>query len=146
MSDLRPTLAGARGRVLSLAVGTGAWEAPTLCLAAIIYGGWLAHTLAWHALPLAVSLPLGAWLLAWHSSLQHEIIHDHPTPHRRLNTAIAWVPIGLWLPYAVYRWAHRRHHREPWITDPVEDPESALQPMGDCGISSCGVATARPEV
>ena len=125
MSDLRPTLAGARGRTLPLAVGTGAWEAPTLALAALIYGGWLALTLAWHALPLALAVPLGAWLLAWHSSLQHEIIHDHPTPYRRLNTALGWAPIGLWLPYAVYRRVHRQHHREPWLTDPVEDPESA---------------------
>src|SRR4051794_41961623 len=102
MSDLRPTLAGARGRALPLAVGTGAWEAPTLALAALIYGGWLALTLAWHALPLALAVPLGAWLLVWHSSLQHEIIHDHPTPYRRLNTVFRWVPIGLWLAQAVY--------------------------------------------
>ena len=90
MSDLRPTLAGARGRALPLAVSTGAWEAPTLCLAAVIYGGLLALTLAWHALPLVLALPLGAWLLAWHSSLQHEIIHDHPTPYRRLTTRRRW--------------------------------------------------------
>src|SRR3954451_1571220 len=98
MSDLRPTLAGARGRALPLAVGTGAWEAPTLALAALIYGGWLGPTLVLDAPPLALAVPLGAWRLAWQSSLQHEIIHDPPTPSRRLNTALGWAPIGLWLP------------------------------------------------
>lgn len=123
---LRSTRAGAPSGALAVprAAG-GAWEAPTLALAALIYGGWLLLTWSWRELPLALSLPLGAWLLAWHGSLQHEIIHDHPTPHRRLNTVLAWVPIALWLPYGVYRDVHRKHHREPWITDPVEDPESA---------------------
>ncbi len=101
------------------------WEAPTLGLAALIYGAWLLLTLFWHELPLSLALAAGAWLLAWHGSLQHEIIHGHPTPHRALNTALAWAPLGLWLPYQVYRRAHLRHHREPILTDPVEDPESA---------------------
>jgi fatty acid desaturase len=124
------TRAGAATGALAVPRAQSAWEAPTLALAALIYGGWLLLTWSWHALPLALSLPLGAWLLAWHGSLQHEIIHDHPTPHRWLNTAIAWVPIALWLPYGVYREAHRKHHREPWITDPVEDPESAYLTAG----------------
>ena len=103
----------------------GGWEAPTLALALLIYGGWLALTWFWAELPLPLSLPLGAWLLAWHGSLQHEIVHGHPTPWRRLNRAIAWWPIALWLPFEIYRGAHLRHHREPWLTDPIEDPESA---------------------
>lgn len=105
--------------------GRPGWEAPTLALAAVIYGGWLALTLFWHALPLPLALAAGAWLLAWHGSLQHEIIHGHPTPHRALNTALAWPPIALWLPYQVYRRSHLQHHREPILTDPIEDPESA---------------------
>ena len=103
----------------------GGWEAPTLALAVLIYGGWLALTWFWSDLPLLLALPLGTWLLAWHGSLQHEIIHGHPTPSRRLNHALAWWPIALWLPFELYRRAHLKHHREPWITDPIEDPESA---------------------
>lgn len=101
------------------------WEPPTLALTAVIYGGWLALTWFWTDLPLLLTLPLGAWLLAWHGSLQHEIIHGHPTPHRRLNRALGEPPLGLWLPFAVYRRLHLRHHREPFLTDPIEDPESA---------------------
>lgn len=102
-----------------------AWEWPTLALAALIYGGWLAVTAAWTLLPASLAAALLAWLVAWQSSLQHEIIHGHPTPSRRLNRALGWPPLGLWLPFELFRRAHLRHHREPWLTDPIEDPESA---------------------
>jgi fatty acid desaturase len=113
-----------RARALA-APGIRSWEIPTLSLAVLIYGGWLALTLLWHELPLPLALAAGAWLLAWHGSLQHEIIHGHPTPNRGLNTALAWPPLALWLPYEVYRRSHLRHHREPILTDPIEDPESS---------------------
>lgn len=122
---LRAARAGALTGALALPRAATRWEAPTLALAATIYAGWAGLTWLWHELPLALALSLGAWLLAWHGSLQHEAIHDHPTPYRWLNTAIAWPPLALWLPYGVYRDSHRRHHREPLITDPVEDPESS---------------------
>ena len=47
------------------------------------------------SLPWWVVLPAGAWLTAWHGSLQHEAIHGHPTRSARLNAALAWLPIGL---------------------------------------------------
>src|SRR4051794_41881691 len=88
MSDLRPTLAGARGRTLPLAVGTGAWEAPTLALAALIYGGWLALTLAWHALPLALAGPLAARRPGRQRPPRYGIRHHRPPPRSRLTTAL----------------------------------------------------------
>ncbi|MEH3160335.1 MAG: fatty acid desaturase [Sphingomonas taxi] len=101
-----------------------ATEWPTIAIAALIYGGWLALTL-WHAvLPVPVISIAGAWLVAWHGSLQHEVIHGHPTRWRAVNTAIGAPPLSLWLPYAVYRDSHIAHHRSPSITDPLEDPES----------------------
>ena len=39
-------------------------EAPTWALIVTIYGGWLALTWWWHALPVWAVLPLGAWLCA----------------------------------------------------------------------------------
>ena len=68
--------------------------------------------------------PFGAFLIAWHGSLQHEIIHGHPTRSRRLNTAIASIPLGLWMPFGVYRALHLAHHRTGELTDPLDDPES----------------------
>lgn len=99
-------------------------EWPTLALAALIYGGWLALTF-WHsAIPLPLLCAAGGWLVAWQASLQHEVMHGHPTRSRRLNDAIGWPPLSLWLPYPIYRLTHLRHHRDEHLTDPIEDPES----------------------
>ena len=35
-------------------------------------------------------------------SLQHEVIHGHPTRSRRVNHALVGVPLGLMLPFARY--------------------------------------------
>ena len=55
--------------------------------------------------------------------MQHEVLHGHPTPWAALNTAIAFPPISLWLPYRVYRDSHLLHH-EVELTAPGVDPES----------------------
>lgn len=99
-------------------------EWPTVGLAALIYGGWLAVTY-WHGLiPFPLLCAAGGWLVAWQASLQHEVMHGHPTASRRINDAIGWPPLSLWLPYPVYRLTHLRHHRDEHLTDPIEDPES----------------------
>lgn len=99
-------------------------EWPTVALAAGIYGGWLVLT-AFHAeLPVAIVAVVGAWLVAWHGSLQHETIHGHPTIWPSINGAIGAVPLALWLPYSIYRDSHVAHHRSAHITDPRHDPES----------------------
>lgn len=101
-----------------------AFELPTLLLAVTIYAGWLAATF-WHAvIPTPVLLVIGAWLIAWQGSLQHETIHGHPSRWRWLNNAIGFPPLALWLPYALYHRSHVAHHRSPAITDPLHDPES----------------------
>ena len=99
-------------------------EWPTVGLALVIYGGWLAITF-WHAaIPLLMLVPLGTWLVCWHSSLQHEALHGHPTRSRALNRAIAFPPLALWLPYDRYRATHLAHHHDERLTDPIDDPES----------------------
>jgi fatty acid desaturase len=99
-------------------------EWPTIQLAVAIYGGWLALTW-WHAaLPMPLVALVGAWLVAWQGSLQHETIHGHPTRWRWLNDAIGFVPLSLYLPYALYRRSHLAHHASEWITHPRHDPES----------------------
>jgi len=109
--------AGARAKTAHL-------EAPTLALAVAIYGGWLGLTFFWRALPMWFAVPAGAWLCAWQMSLQHEVIHGHPTRCQRLNDLIGAPPLSLWLPYVLYRDSHRLHHRDTHLTDPLEDPES----------------------
>jgi fatty acid desaturase len=99
-------------------------EWPTLGIAVAIYGGWLALTW-WHrSVPAPMLVLAGAWLIAWHGSLQHEVIHRHPTGRRSVDDAIGFPPLSLWLPYAIYRRSHLAHHRSAWITHPDADPES----------------------
>ncbi|MCJ7997304.1 fatty acid desaturase [Rhizobium cremeum] len=113
------------------------WQ--TVVLAIVIYGGFLAVTWWWEALPILVVAVIGAWLIAWHGSLQHEVIHGHPTRNQWINDAIGWPPISLWLPYAIYKESHLIHHRDEHLTDPIEDPESyyftwvAWNAMGSIG-------------
>lgn len=99
-------------------------EWPTLGLAVLIYGAWAALTWCHAALPPWLVYPALAWLVAWHGSLQHEILHGHPTRSRRLNDALGFPPLALWLPYAIYRRSHLRHHVDVRLTDPMDDPES----------------------
>lgn len=100
-------------------------EGPTWGLTCLIYAGWAGLTFFHAALPLPALLILGAWTMAWHSSLQHELLHGHPTRDRRITSALGFAPLSLWLPYARYRDLHLAHHRDPILTDPGEDPESA---------------------
>lgn len=99
-------------------------EWPTWLLAASVYGGWIVLTWFFGALPWWATLAAGAWLVAWQNSFQHEALHGHPSPSGRLNDALAWPPLGLWMPYAIYRDSHRAHHETPSLTDPLDDPES----------------------
>lgn len=99
-------------------------EAPTWILAGVIYFGWVCLTWSYGSLPWWLALPLGAWLVAWHNSFQHEAVHGHPSRRRRLNATLACPPLGLWMPYALYRDSHLAHHRTPALTDPMADPES----------------------
>jgi len=98
-------------------------EWPTVLVAIGCWAGWVAM-LVWHdALPWPLVLIGFALLGGWYMSLQHEVLHGHPTPWAALNTAIAFPPISLWLPYRVYRDSHLLHH-EVELTAPGVDPES----------------------
>ena len=99
-------------------------EWPTVAVTAAIAGG-LAATVALHQqLPAAVEIAALGVLAAWYNSLQHEVIHGHPTPWCAINTAIAIVPLGLVAPFRRYRALHLAHHRTLDLTDPDTDPES----------------------
>src|SRR5579863_5308402 len=81
-------------------------ELPTLLLIVAVYGGWLAITLAYGQWPLAVTAPIAVLLITLHSSLQHEIVHGHPTRWHRVNWMLGMVPLSLWLPFERYRQTH----------------------------------------
>jgi fatty acid desaturase len=97
---------------------------PTILVALVIYSAFMLVTWFHNRLPVWLLLPLGAYLVAWHGSLQHEVIHGHPTSLPWLNRLLVFPNLVLWLPFEHYRESHIRHHREEWLTDPLEDPES----------------------
>ncbi|HEY0341342.1 MAG TPA: fatty acid desaturase [Steroidobacteraceae bacterium] len=104
----------------------------TVCVAAVILGGFVLWSLNFASLPLWLAAPLGSVLLTWYGSLQHETIHGHPTRFRRLNTAIGGLPLSLWVPYPIYRLTHIQHHRHSGrrLTEVGHDPESFYLPPG----------------
>ena len=45
-----------------------------------------------------IVIPVGVLLITLHGSLQHEIVHGHPTRWQDVNRALGMVPLSLWLP------------------------------------------------
>ena len=76
---------------------------------------------------------------AWYNSLQHEVIHGHPTPWHGVNTAIAIVPARP------RRAVPPLPRRSTWPTTgrptspiPTTDPESFYVTAADVGVSRPG--------
>ncbi len=113
-------------RVLAAASrqGGAAVEWPTVAVAILLYASYGLLTLAHHAVPWWVVLPLGGYLVCLHGSLQHEVVHGHPTRFSWLNEALVFPSLWLWLPLRVYRESHLIHHRDENLTCPINDPES----------------------
>jgi len=108
----------------AVAQKTGRIEWPTIAVAVAIYSGFGLLTWWYEALPWWVVLPLGAYLVAWHGALQHEVVHGHPTPWPLVNELLVFPSLWLWLPFRLYRDTHLAHHNDVALTDPLEDPES----------------------
>ena len=99
-------------------------EWPTLALAFFAYGGWLVLTRAYGEWPTWLVAPCSALLLTLHSSLQHEILHGHPTRWAAVNRIMGIAPLSLWIPYDRFRTLHLKHHVNDRLTDPLDDPET----------------------
>jgi fatty acid desaturase len=71
--------------------------------------------------------PLAATLLTlastWYTSLQHELLHGHPTRSPRVNALFGIAPLAVWFLYILYRAEHLRHHDDERLTS-ADDPES----------------------
>jgi fatty acid desaturase len=93
-------------------------------LGAVILGLYGSLTWFHRSLPLGVLLVGLAWCGAWWSSLQHELLHGHPFHNNHVNTGFGLISFTLWIPFDVYKASHLIHHRDEFLTDPYEDPES----------------------
>jgi fatty acid desaturase len=100
------------------------FDGPTWLVALLLYSAW--GLLVWYnaVLPWWFLMPVGAYLLAWHFSLQHEAIHSFRGVPAWLRFAVVFPPIGLWFPFALYRKSHSTHHRDIHLTVPGVDTES----------------------
>lgn len=111
-------------------------EWPTWMLLAGVYGLWLA-TLVWYASePGLAPVVVLVVACAWHMSLQHELVHGHPTRSARINRWLGILPLAVWYPFDVYRETHLAHHRDELLTFPGADPESNYIEPADFARSS----------
>ncbi|MDN7600663.1 fatty acid desaturase [Burkholderia gladioli] len=122
--------ANAIGRLGARFTARSEW--PTWLLIVAVYGGWLAVMLLLRAgtLSLALATPLLILIAAWHMSLQHELLHGHPTRREWLNRLLGYPALAIWYPYTLYRAAHLAHHRDDDLTVPGVDPEGNYVPRG----------------
>lgn len=108
-----------RDRIHHLASGF-LWrsELPTWLLILTIYAGWFTTLTFWQTLGLLPATLLLIWFTAWYMSLQHELIHGHPTRFAWLNQLFGTLPLAVWYPYGLYRDSHLAHHRHDSLTIP----------------------------
>jgi fatty acid desaturase len=105
-------------------------EWPTAGLMLAFAAAYLGVVLGHQALPWWLSVPLLAVLGGFYMSLQHEVLHGHPTQSTGINTALGFAPLSLYLPYLRYKDLHTQHHRGE-LTHPLLDPESFyVDPQG----------------
>ncbi len=99
-------------------------EWPTWVVLGGCYAGWGLITWHWEALGPLVAFPLLIPFITLHSSLQHEVLHGHPTRYRLLNEALVYPAVGLLIPFRRFQDTHLKHHKNENLTDPYDDPES----------------------
>src|SRR5471032_86961 len=99
-------------------------EWPTWFLIVAVYGGWFATALNARSIGIPFAVSILAVLSCLYLSLQHELLHGHPTRFPLFNALFGIAPLAVWFPYAVYRESHLRHHDDVHLTDPDLDPET----------------------
>ncbi|MEM7300824.1 MAG: fatty acid desaturase [Pseudomonadota bacterium] len=105
-------------------------EWPTLIWIVACHAVWALAALAVPDYPW-IALPVLVIFTAFHTSLQHEVLHGHPTRSGWFNELLVSLPLILVLPYRRYKQLHLKHHNDSNLTDPYEDPESYFWPEHD---------------
>ncbi|MDH0749649.1 fatty acid desaturase [Pseudomonas sp. GD03842] len=103
---------------------TGRTEWPTWLLLLGVYAAWPTLVLVSPSLGVWPTTSLMILLTVLWMSLQHELIHGHPTRWSWLNKCLGYAPLAVWYPYTLYRDTHMQHHRDEHLTVPGMDPES----------------------
>lgn len=99
-------------------------EWPTWMALAAVYGAWFG-ILNFHAwLGMALTTVLLAVACAFFMSVQHELLHGHPTRWPWFNKLLGYAPFAVWFPYTLYVATHLQHHQDENLTLPGADPET----------------------
>lgn len=99
-------------------------EWPTYVLICVTYAVWLVSIFWVVQVSVSGAIVLTALAIAQHSSLQHEVIHEHPSRNQLWNETLVFPNLGLLIPYIRFRDTHLAHHLDSNLTDPYDDPES----------------------
>lgn len=100
------------------------FEWPTWALWLLIWATWGLLVGNYGRIPVWISTPLLALVLAWYMSFQHELTHGHPTGNATINRLIGLVPLAIWYPFDTYKTDHLKHHDDAHLTEPGVDTES----------------------
>lgn len=103
---------------------TSRTEWPTWLLLVGFYLAWAFIVFHGQALGQLISIVLLVPLVVLWMSIQHELIHGHPTRWPMMNKALGFLPFAVWYPYDIYRDTHLAHHNDEVLTVPGQDPES----------------------
>jgi len=106
-------------------------EWPTLLVLIACYLVWILALWFVAERSVALSILLVGLAIAQHSSLQHEVLHGHPTRSQWLNEALVFPSLILWVPYLRFKATHLAHHKDANLTDPYDDPESNYLDQSD---------------
>ncbi len=96
----------------------------TVALIVVTYLLWMLFLWKIHVLHPVIAILSLSILIAFHSSLQHEVLHGHPFHSKRLNEAMVFPALGVFIPYIRFRDTHIAHHQDAILTDPYDDPET----------------------
>lgn len=103
-------------------VKTTEWA--TFALIVTCYALWIVVIFGLAGTAPVLTVLLAGVMVAFHASLEHEVLHGHPFRSKALNEALVFLPLNLFIPYNRFRDEHLAHHRDSNLTDPYDDPES----------------------
>ena len=103
---------------------TGRTQWPTWILLFAVPAAWFALLLGSPLLGAGWTIVLLIPVVVLWMSVQHELLHGHPTRFNSLNKVLGYAPFALWYPYTLYRDSHLQHHCDHDLTLPGIDPES----------------------
>ncbi len=89
-----------------------------------VFGSFGLLTWFHSSVPTWLLIPVLGLVITWHGSMQHEVIHGHPTRSPWINRLIGSTTFDLFTPFEHYRRTHLLHHRDQFLTDPAVDAES----------------------